>query len=354
MPAAPTCAGCAAEITSGAVIQFGDRKYHDGCFRCSGCSAALADAVQSKGVHANGGRPYCGGCWTSRFAERCAACTQPFVGRERVVVFEGAKLHPRCFKCAGPCGACLGEALKYVKHADKPYCSACHSNAFGPKCSACQAPLGTDPYVSHKGRKLHKHCFCCTTCGRSLAGIEHYDKGGELLCADDYRLRHGHTCAICSAKLLQWISCPTTGDVYCPHHEKDCHPCHGCGRLVPSRGPSRGLDYSDGRVACAACESSAVHTLEEATLWFGRVSAFFARLGVPPLPSATNVQLRLVDRSQLLATTCGHVCSAHHGHTCPVGLTCAEQLTTITSIGGRTTSVDRQTAISSVTWHDLA
>ena len=46
------------------------------------------------GVHVHGQKPYCKACWTSKFAERCGAFSQPFVGRERVVLFEGRKLHP--------------------------------------------------------------------------------------------------------------------------------------------------------------------------------------------------------------------------------------------------------------------
>lgn len=345
MVGAPACAGCKRVITEGGYITFQGLTYHERCFCCDGCRTTLLPAdsklASGQGVHSHSGRPYCGACWTSRFAERCGACNNPFESRERVIVLNEQKLHPACFRCAGSCGVCLGETTKYILKHDLPYCATCHADAFGARCDECHKLLGTEKYVQHKGRKVHRQCFTCHACAAPLALAEHYEREGKLYCADDYRRHFGVVCALCDERLLKWITGPT-GETYCPRHEKDSPACHGCGRLVPSG--SGGVDLSDGRVSCRACAATAVCSLDDARAWYGRVRDFLVgKLGVAPLPEAESVHLNLVERSELLARSHGHLSAAHRQHKCPVGLTSAEELvTTRVAYGGGAPPLGRQ------------
>ena len=335
MPAAtsapPNCAGCKMPILEGGMITFGDAssRYHERCFVCNSCSTSLSTGTA---VHAHANKPYCGACWTAKFAERCGECSQPFAGKQRVIAFNGKKLHTTCFVC-NKCGECLGDgSRKYVSHADDAYCSPCYADAFGPKCGACGQPLGEGKYIVHKGRKLHRQCFACAACKTSLAGGTHYEKDGKIYCEADYTWLFGVVCSICSARLLTWLTAPT-GEHYCRHHERDSPPCHGCGRLVGKA--SGGSDLSDGRVACRECAATAVHSLEAATSWYRLVRSFLASRGVPGLPDAGGVRLVLCDRSELLARNGRHLATAHHAHKCPVGLTSAEELQTVNAGSGK-------------------
>lgn len=328
--AASVCAACAQPIVSGGVITFGDgnTKYHEACFRCGACQIALG--VGGRAIHSKNNRPYCAKCWTAKFAERCGKCARPFEGQERIIIspIDGSKLHPECFRCAGPCGQPFPDG-KFVKHGDAAYCSACYADAFGPKCSKCRLPIGNGvdaKYVVHRGKKLHRHCFACAACNKTLAGTEHYERDGQLYCAEDYKNAFGAVCALCNARLLTWIACPT-GEVYCRKHEGEAPPCHGCGRLV-GKG-SGGHDLADGRVACKQCASTAVWSLDDAKHWYVRVRKFLTRIGLANLPDADAVKLQLCDRSQLLARNRRHLGPAHHTEKCPVGLTSAEELQTV-------------------------
>ena len=40
--------------------------------------------------------------------------------------------------------------------------------------------------------------------------MEHYERDGNLYgCAEDYKNHFGMVCAVCDARLLKWLTCPT-------------------------------------------------------------------------------------------------------------------------------------------------
>ena len=193
-------------------------KYHSECFRCAGCRTSLLSSIDAKsgggGVLVKDGCVYCLGCHTERFAERCGKCANVFQPKQRVVVFEGLRMHPECFVCAGPCGHSLGmSGCQHIVERGKPYCTSCHTAAFGLKCAKCGLPLAdgtgaSTPYVTLKGSKLHPSCFCCSECGVVLSAAGHYEKHGQPYCADHFRLRFGQACMLCGERLLTWHTGP--------------------------------------------------------------------------------------------------------------------------------------------------
>ena len=245
------CATCGLSITSGSIITLGGASYHATCFRCSDCRTSLE--AQTSGVHTRDGKPFCQPCWTERFAERCGACEKCFTPKQRIVVFGGKKLHPACFVCAGRCGTCLGDegASRFHQKDGAPYCHSCFTERFAPRCGVCSRPIeGGTRYIVHKGVKIHQSCFCCVECGVALSN-GHYEHDGLVYCAEDYARRFGETCALCSEKLLAWITVPT-GESYCRSHQGQAPPCFACGRLVDvaKAKPTTGIDLADGRVSC--------------------------------------------------------------------------------------------------------
>lgn len=209
MPQENLCGRCRQPIREGSIITLAGVSYHEKCFGCSACSAPLAAA--EGGVHTKDGKPFCARCWTDRFAERCGVCNHPFLPKQRVVVFNGKRMHPTCFVCAGRCGTCLGNerGSKFLQQDGLPYCNACYTTKFLPKCGICSQPIeGGTRYVIHKGAKIHPSCFCCVECGMVLGGGQtpHYERDGLPYCAADYAKKFGETCALCSTKLLSWIT----------------------------------------------------------------------------------------------------------------------------------------------------
>ena len=69
----------------------------------------------------------------------------------------------------GKCGTCLGDgSCKFVSHQERAFCPECYATAFGPRCAACDLPIGAEgTFVAHKGRKLHPKCFACAVCAAS-------------------------------------------------------------------------------------------------------------------------------------------------------------------------------------------
>ena len=251
--------------------------------------------------------------------------------KQRIVVFGGKKLHPACFVCAGRCGTCLGDegASRFHQKDGAPYCHSCFTERFAPRCGVCSRPIeGGTRYIVHKGVKIHQSCFCCVECGVALSN-GHYEHDGLVYCAEDYARRFGETCALCSEKLLAWITVPT-GESYCRSHQGQAPPCFACGRLVDvaKAKPTTGIDLADGRVSCSECAATAVHTVAEARPLLRAVRAFFAGLGVRGLPHADDLHLCVLERSELLARN-GFEASSHRRQRCPLGLTCSMETTTV-------------------------
>ena len=152
-----------------------------------------------------------------------------------------------------------------------------------------------------------------------------------------------------------WLAVPT-GESYCRSHEGVAPPCHACGRLVdPTLAGGRGgIDLADGRVSCKQCAATAITSLEHAKPLLRDVRAFLISLGLRGLPDASQINLVLLERSELLARN-GFQKSSHRHQKCPLGLTCAMETTTYTTHpgggGGRATNTATATTTTSTSRH---
>eukprot|EP01106_Pelomyxa_sp_JSP_P000037 TRINITY_DN1004_c0_g1_i2.p1 TRINITY_DN1004_c0_g1~~TRINITY_DN1004_c0_g1_i2.p1 ORF type:complete len:320 (-),score=107.04 TRINITY_DN1004_c0_g1_i2:112-1011(-) len=85
------CGGCNLPVNAG--VRALDKLWHQGCFVCTGCKAAL-----SSGFRAQAGMPYCASCHNSLFAEKCASCQRAITGGFLDV--GGQHYHTTCFVCS--------------------------------------------------------------------------------------------------------------------------------------------------------------------------------------------------------------------------------------------------------------
>lgn len=175
-----------------------------------------------------------------------------------------------------------------------------HSHPLGvPRCHACKGTLaeGGDGQrvrmADGRTADYHARCFVCSACAAPLSdGVkaEFFEKSSRLFCPGCFQSLHGKQCGVCDCRLLRWSV--KGGRAYCTEHDR-LPACFGCFSLLE---PSAARRLSDGRLACAECDASAVTDVHEARKLYERVLHFFGRLGLSVPPAAFEVDLELLDR----------------------------------------------------------
>mmetsp|Transcript_33236 Transcript_33236/g.53527 ORF Transcript_33236/g.53527 Transcript_33236/m.53527 type:complete len:260 (-) Transcript_33236:67-846(-) len=182
---ASTCVECGLPAESGALVN--GKTFHPGCFRCKGCSCALA-GVQF--FAAPSGDVMCGTC-IAQTGPKCGKCG---TGMTSWVEAAGTKYHKECFNptslsvplaAAGQpmCSGC-GKGLigRYAVKDGKPVCDGCVGPAsVGAVCSAC-AKAVEGGGITVMGAPMHADCFVCGGCRVSMAGKSYVSMNGKAFC----------------------------------------------------------------------------------------------------------------------------------------------------------------------------
>jgi len=140
---ASTCVECGLPAESGALVN--GKTFHPGCFRCKGCSCALA-GVQF--FAAPSGDVMCGTC-IAQTGPKCGKCG---TGMTSWVEAAGTKYHKECFNPTSPSVP--------LAAADQPMCSGCGKGLMGRCCTMTTLPpLLTDirKHRQHTHKSTHKH-----------------------------------------------------------------------------------------------------------------------------------------------------------------------------------------------------
>jgi hypothetical protein len=201
-------------------------------------------------------------------------------------------------------------------------CTECHACATPISCDQKRVAAGS---VTRNGSLFHTACFTCSSCNTPFLStdeeqrrLEYYERDGNLLCAQCYRTRFGQQCALCSRKLLRWIT--HGGRVYCPKHDQEELPsCFGCGALLPNRG---GVQLPDGRQNCTRCEMTLVVDTKSARQLLDRIWDFVSSdLAIKVPAAALEVEVELLDSAELHKRM--RTQQIVHGKVpcCPLGLT---------------------------------
>uniref|UniRef100_A0A1I8F2P6 LIM zinc-binding domain-containing protein n=1 Tax=Macrostomum lignano TaxID=282301 RepID=A0A1I8F2P6_9PLAT len=173
-------------------VSYGQRHWHEACFRCAGCSAQLAGSsfsVKSDAI-------YCLMCYETRFAERCSRCREAFKAGQRKFEFrsrhyKGRPYHSDCLRgghCAKP-----PLRLKFTSHEDRPFCGDCYGELFARRCSACLKPITGftgSKFISFEQRDWHSQCFNCARCAPAWLAKASWPMGRRS-CAHRVRRRRG-------------------------------------------------------------------------------------------------------------------------------------------------------------------
>jgi len=111
----------------------------------------------------------------------CPICKEAIRGGKVMDVEQlGGKLHAECFAC----NACK-KALKGVPfkvHGGVPYCSSCHAEKFGEKCTACSKPI-TGGMIKCSLGTFCVECVVCSKCNKSIGKAKFSTEGGVMTCS---------------------------------------------------------------------------------------------------------------------------------------------------------------------------
>ncbi|XP_074595555.1 actin binding LIM protein Uncoordinated 115a isoform X3 [Brevipalpus obovatus] len=212
----------------GNVLRVQDKYFHIDCFKCSACSASLAQG----GFFNKDGKYYCTTDYQKMYGTKCCGCGQ-FVEGE-VVTALGNTYHQKCFVCAR-CRLPFPPGEKVTYTGRECVCSRCldipvvtsHSpdnGEIGPRCWSCSQEIQEGQALIALDKQWHVWCFKCSSCKTVLHG-EYMGKDGLPYCERDYQAKFGVKCTHCdrfiTGKVLQ------AGDNH--HFHPTCARCTKCG-----------------------------------------------------------------------------------------------------------------------------
>ncbi|CAF92807.1 unnamed protein product [Tetraodon nigroviridis] len=102
------------------------------------------------------------------------------------VSYQDQPWHSHCFVCSS-CSKTLA-GVSFTKHEDQVFCVECYKNSVAKKCGGCQNPItgfGKGVnVVNYEGSSYHEYCFNCKRCSLNLSNKRFVTKGRDILCAD--------------------------------------------------------------------------------------------------------------------------------------------------------------------------
>jgi len=110
----------------------------------------------------------------------CATCRQPITGR--YVQFGRKVYHPNHLLCAA-CGEPL-DPRQFMEHQGQPYHPKCYAESFAERCAICHKPI-MGRYIKKDGHSYHEECYRnklaekCAVCGGGLVGKFFIDPWGN-------------------------------------------------------------------------------------------------------------------------------------------------------------------------------
>ncbi|CAF0900446.1 unnamed protein product, partial [Didymodactylos carnosus] len=198
----------------------GETTVHINCYKCTNCDNSLAGQfyyrfTDPRNTSVKG--TYCEACYL-RIVPKCFHCLQII---DDLSLTYGEKIyHINCFQC-DLCRDPFKGTLLYP-YENKVYCAQCFrtvqkdfrpapTNILGQKCNVCRVKFEPGEQITkheiseiNETRFIHKSCFVCELCHRSLANLTYYTPNNhdEQLSADHITFQcekcHSESNDICS------------------------------------------------------------------------------------------------------------------------------------------------------------
>ena len=181
---------------------------------------------------------------------------------------------------ASTCVYCHKEiANKWIKVEGKSY----HVDHF--ICSNCLKPISTEEFFKDNGRYFDRICFenfitdKCNYCIEPIVGkfITYESEIYHVACFNDHI---GKKCIVCNEVAIGGGYIDIRENAVCRRHRDDVLECHSCFSYVSPDLDDGSSRYSDGRVICSQCRTTAVEDDNEALTIMEEVKAQLAGAGL--------------------------------------------------------------------------
>ncbi|XP_018333718.1 transforming growth factor beta-1-induced transcript 1 protein-like [Agrilus planipennis] len=168
------CASCNAPISNKILSALGNH-YHPEHFTCHNCKQPIGDEKFQQ----HDGFPYCGDCYTHKFAKKCHACKLPI--KNKIIKALDVTWHEDCFACT-ICKKPL-TGTSFAEKDGNPFCEKDYNEHFADRCKDCGKPI-TDQAIIALDAKWHQKCFKCLKCKKPITKTTFQVEDGHPLCGD--------------------------------------------------------------------------------------------------------------------------------------------------------------------------
>ena len=176
----PKCSVCMRPV-SGQYLLIDNQPVHHGCFKCNNCGSII-NSEQGYFRNKINNMPICTICNGKLYGAKCFRCIN--VIEKDGITFADHDYHSSCFKC-DKCGVELVKMKKTLtdKSGQGLYCEPCHTQVFASKCAKCSNPItANSPGVVYEDKNMHKECFACARCKKTLVGKKFSKNGSIMIC----------------------------------------------------------------------------------------------------------------------------------------------------------------------------
>lgn len=134
-------------------VEYKGNSWHDECFTCYSCKRPIG----TQSFLSKGSDVYCSPCYDNKFAKHCVGCNKVGFGYAKTcwerllmsicvqaitsggVSYQDQPWHSHCFVCSS-CSKTLA-GVSFTKHEDQVFCVECYKNSVAKKCCGCQNPI---------------------------------------------------------------------------------------------------------------------------------------------------------------------------------------------------------------------
>ena len=168
-------------------------------------------------------------------------------------------------------------------------------------CDHCLKQI-EDSYVSIDGKNYHKECYekfvvaKCAFCNESLIG-QFIEKDGKKYHEKCFFENIALRCDLCNEVINGSYNSDYWGNKYHVSHQLNESKCDYCGRYISGKLTGGGSKYSDGRVVCGICESTAINNTGKAKSVLREVRESIEKFGIKIDYDPINIEL--VDKNEL-------------------------------------------------------
>lgn len=247
-------------------------------------------------------------------ADRCGGCARALEGE--IVVVEGLKFHPECFRC-DRCERPIRGA--YVKRdseggGDAQFLHPECARAALPLCDQCGRPI-EDAFIQDGEARYHESCYrehVALRCARCRTPIEgpYYTQEGRPYCAACFAAYVAPRCVVCGEAILDreyplnfWKEACHTA---CSPRMRECDVCD---HAIEGKRGARSRQLPDGRSICTSCVAGGITDAAEGRQSLEAVAREMAVLGFAVETKEVGLELCGHDRLQALSgspRTSGH------------------------------------------------